>query len=174
MGEQMLHLARGLGKGEFNTASRGAKRKKANGIGHVNLASLIGEKVTLNNEDAERVCVRLYLKDYIAFEFIQNAYSINSYVKPGPFIRRLTRFPKDQITLTIMADLQTKKGKGKKKGKRTSSARDTQVEDLLTSDDEILPSNKIRKKAKSEEHQVGPSRFKPFSQNETIKIEDSD
>lgn len=118
----LCDLARGLGNGEFATVSRGGKRKKkdSRGIGHVDLKKVIGEKVLLSKDDAERVCVRLYLSDYIAFEFTQNAYSINSYVRPGPFIRRLTRISKENVESksgcpTVMADLHDSKKKGRQK-----------------------------------------------------------
>lgn len=178
----LCDLARGLGNGEFTTVSRSRKGKKKDlqVVSQVNLERLIGEKVLLSKDDAERVCVRLFLSDYIAFELIQTAYTINSYVKPGKFIRRLTRISKDDIEgrlgcPTVMADLQDekkKKGKGKagraststpastKKGKRASRAQQIQSDDLLRTSPEttsyeeeplVKKRQKTGKNAKTEE-----------------------
>ncbi|PWN37336.1 ATP-dependent DNA helicase [Meira miltonrushii] len=117
----LCDLARGLGNGEFTTASRGGKRK-AGGVASLDVKGLIGEKVLLSKDDAEQVCVQLYLSDYIAFEFTQNAYSINSYVKPGPLIRRVTRQAQSECP-TIMATIPATATNKRRKTKATPSKR---------------------------------------------------
>ncbi|MCO5596197.1 hypothetical protein L7F22_050257 [Adiantum nelumboides] len=163
----LCDLARGLGNGEFTTVSRSRKGKKKDlqVVSQVNLERLIGEKVLLSKDDAERVCVRLFLSDYIAFELIQTAYTINSYVKPGKFIRRLTRISKDDIEgrlgcPTVMADLQDEKKKKIQSDDllRTSPETTSYEEEPL-----VKKRQKTGKNAKTEEdlERAGPSRPDP-------------
>lgn len=109
-------LCRGLSKSTFPTKNKDIKAS-------LNLDEVCNGKITtINKDDMEILLLELLLQNYLKEEFVQTAYTINSYIVTGPQTIRLTRLREDQvessgikIELSTLTTVKGNKGKGKRK-----------------------------------------------------------
>lgn len=110
-------LCRGLSKSTFPTKNKDVKAS-------LDLNKICNGKImTINKDDMEILLLDLLMKGYLKEEFVQTAYTINSYITTGPQSIRLTRLKEEQVTesgikieLSTLATVKAAtKGKGKKK-----------------------------------------------------------
>lgn len=118
-------LCRGLSKCTFPTKNKDVKAS-------LDLDQVCDGKVTsISKDDMEMLLLELLLQGYLKEEFVQTAYTINSYIVSGPQSIRFTRLKEEQIEesgikieLSTLATVKPAKGKGKKKSDQVGDDED--------------------------------------------------
>lgn len=154
-------LCRGLSKCTFPTKNKDAKAS-------LNLDKVCNGKITsISKEDMEILLLELLLQGYLKEEFVQTAYTINSYIVTGPQSIRLTRLREEQVetsrikiefsTLTTVKASSKGKGKNKKNDEIVEEGEGDDVETEFNEDVERKKKSKPTRKRKSSEDLNGES-----------------